>query len=645
MKRIIYLVTVLISAVSMASCSDWLELKPRDKISGEDLFKDPAGVKAYMANIYARLPIEDFATSITNLRSNDGSWDSFYPSMIGDEGVYTSPYWFSEWNFTWSDYDLIRNILELEEYVPDLEVSVQEKEYIQGEIAFCLAYCYFALTKRLGGMPILREPIDYDPDLQKMFRPRDKEIDCWNYVMEKCDEAIEYLPDTFDGESGRANKWVAYALKSRAALYAGSYAKNWNKVPLSGEAVEQEVVGLKPEHAPAFYKQCIEASEAIIKSGRFGLYKPNPANPDEAAANYQHLFETPADALASSPTECIWIKWYDEPGGTYKGHSYDVWLNPNQTRGAWGYGGFMSPILELVDLYEEYSPDGVRESAPMRTKNVQDPLTQDINVYGSFTAPCGFDPSADYIHYDSPLDAFANKDARLHATAILPMSTWKGTQIIIQGGIIDQDGNAILKQNGSAVGKDGKTYYAYGSDDFNQYSGYDEPHQGSQGGFLFKKFLQESIDVPANVNRGTNDWIEFRYAEILLNYAEAVASIDDATAEQKALAAESLNAIRHRAAHTDNIPLTLQNVLDERRIELAFENKRIWDLIRLREFNYLNNYRRKDLIPVLDLREDPPKYIFLRADVEDVDRSFRNYWYYRALWQPLENGLLPQPTN
>lgn len=643
MKKYILTIVLAIASLGFTGCSNWLDLEPRDSISGEMLFKEPEGVKSYMANLYARLPIEDFACTVGSLHGNDGGWNSMYPMMMCDEGVYTSPWWFDNWSFGYTDYGFIRDVLVLQETIPNLDITEIEKQHLMGECAFNLAYSYFAMTKRLGGMPILREPIEYDPVREHMYRQRNTEKECWDYVMEQCDIAIENLPDEFEGQSGRANKYVALALKSRAALYAGTYAQNFGKVMFSGEAIDKEIVGLKPEYAQHYLDECIKASEELINCGKFGLYKPHPANPEEAADNYQHLFETPADALAESPTEVIWMKWYDEPGGVGMGHDYDVWLNPNQTRGNWGYGGFMSPVLDLVDLYEEYDNDGIRQSAPIRTKNVVDPKTQDIDVYGSFYAPCGFDASADYIHYADPTEAFKNKDARLHATAILPMSTWKNTKIVIQGGVIAPDGTPIIKQYGGAYGLDGKYYACYGSDDYNQYSGYDEPHQGSQGGFLFKKFLQEKKQVPAGICRGTNDWMEFRFAEILLNYAEAVASSNTATGAQQALAAKCLNDIRHRAAHTDNIPLTLQNVWDERRIELAFENKRHWDLFRLRQLDKIDQIYRKDLIPVLDLRMDPPQYIFLRADVEEIMRTTRKDFYYRALWMPLENGLIPQP--
>lgn len=61
-------------------------------------------------------------------------------------------------------------------------------------------------------------------------------------------------------------------------------------------------------------------------------------------------------------------------------------------------------------------------------------------------------------------------------------------------------------------------------------------------------------------NSVTTPFIDIRLAEIYLNYAEAV--VESGKGDQNK-AAMLLNAIRHRAAHKDNIPLTLENVLKD----------------------------------------------------------------------------------
>ena len=105
-------------------------------------------------------------------------------------------------------------------------------------------------------------------------------------------------------------------------------------------------------------------------------------------------------------------------------------------------------------------------------------------------------------------------------------------------------------------------------------------------------------------NSVTTPFIDIRLAEIYLDYAEAV--IESGKGD-RAKAATLLNSLRHRAAHKDNIPLTLENVLKERRVELAFEGKRFWDMVRRRDNHiFYNSGMRSALVPMIDLRTDTP---------------------------------------
>ena len=131
-----------------------------------------------------------------------------------------------------------------------------------------------------------------------------------------------------------------------------------------------------------------------------------------------------------------------------------------------------------------------------------------------------------------------------------------------------------------------------------------------------------------------------RYAEVLLNYAEAVAEsgLGDPT-----LAKTCLNETRHRAGFVKEIPLTLENVLRERRAELSFEQTRAWDLIRRREFDdKFNNTRRTALAPVLDLRT--MKYIFVRKYARNCNgKTFPDQAYYHSIPGTGSNGLVQNP--
>lgn len=75
-----------------------------------------------------------------------------------------------------------------------------------------------------------------------------------------------------------------------------------------------------------------------------------------------------------------------------------------------------------------------------------------------------------------------------------------------------------------------------------------------------------------------NDWIVTRYADVLLMHAEAIMGSNSSTTDVTALS--SFNAVRTRAGIPSVTTLTKDLLLQERRIELCFENNRLYDLIR-----------------------------------------------------------------
>ncbi len=625
----LYRKILFIALIGLVGCnSDYLELEPTDKVSADDLFSSPEGVKTFMANLYYQMPIEDFNSTPDNgisWNTGDANNNGHFPIIITDDacgsqrddidhGGYVSFYWWNE------GYKLNRDINLLFSIIPDLEISQEEKDALTGEAAFMRAFTYFALAKRYGGVPIITEIADVK-DSVSLFTPRSTEKETWDFVMENCDLAASLLGEG-DGTRRRGTKWAALALKSRAALHAASVAKFWNRAPLSGPAKDAGYVGMDASVANHYYEECIKASEEIIKNSPFTLYKSDPASPEEAAENYREMFEDPNRSFE----EVIFLKGYTLEGVDL-GSNQDNWGNPAQTAGAWPHPGRFNPTIEFVDIYEDYSKPG--QDAPVIT-------TED----GRYLNYDGYDPHRKYLEFDSPLDIFANKDARLYATTILPSSIWKDTKIIIQGGYIEPNGRAVIEQK-AHVKVNGTTYYTYGASTGKLYSGFD-PAGGNytRTGFLFRKFLNSQYVPKLGWNYSTTDWIEFRLAEVYLNYAEAVVESGSGDA---GLAEEVINKIRHRAAHKTNVPLTLENVLRERRVELAFENKRYWDLIRRREYHtaFSNRYRHS-LVPILDLRTK--KYIFVRKRILNTNpHTFREAWYYKAIPGIGSNGLVQNP--
>ncbi len=99
-------------------------------------------------------------------------------------------------------------------------------------------------------------------------------------------------------------------------------------------------------------------------------------------------------------------------------------------------------------------------------------------------------------------------------------------------------------------------------------------------GYYLRKFIDETIVNPSQENQGNSPWIFIRYAEVLLNYAEAMYYLGN-----EAVCREYLNMVRKRESVrmpdiTESGTALLKKLQNERRIELAFEEHRWFDVRR-----------------------------------------------------------------
>lgn len=654
MKKIISCISITIMALFSQACQDFLEIQPLDRVPGSQLFSDPAGIITALATVYNKMPMEDFNyepgegfnfhVRDNPNRNSNGGWSInglTDDALVGinthggyQPGTNLGSYW---------DYQGIRQVNQFMETVAGLPADIlseNDRKRLTSEAHFVRAYIYFTMARRYGGVPLVTAVQSLNDDLAV---PRSTEKATWDFVLNECDLAIENLPTATASRDGayRATKWAAYGLKSRAALHAASVAKYWNNAPLTGDAVTAGLVGGMTEtDANNYYLQCINASKEIIDNSGRELFKPNPASVEEATKNLQAMFETPEVA----EIEIIFKKAYIDGSATSEqGHSTDLWFLARQVKvGTKTQSSRYMPTLDVIEIFEDYTDNGNGLSATLKTR--EDGVEDDVVLY-----PREMNISKPFIHYDNQYDIFKDKDARLHAWILVPGSVFKGTLINMQGGLIAPDGTKNIFTTNSVVGLDGITYYGYGSESTEGYSGFakqgQEDENYSQTGFALRKFLQEAKTVNGTDFSSTQSWIDMRLAEIYLNYAEA--TIESGQGDP-ALAHKYLNAIRKRAGHMDEIPATLSNILKERRVELLFENHRYWDMIRRRTFHTVfNKDSRGALVPILDLRENPPKYIFLRSvshlDRDAGGRTFNPRSYYLSIPGVATNNLIQNP--
>jgi len=164
----------------------------------------------------------------------------------------------------------------------------------------------------------------------------------------------------------------------------------------------------------------------------------------------------------------------------------------------------------------------------------------------------------EYIGAPDPGNPYANRDPRLNASIVVNGSTWNSR-------VIDQS--------------------AEGSDDMTKAN-------TSRTGYYLKKFMTDNLNLVTG-QTAQHLWPLYRYAEVLLNYAEAMNEVygpDGGTSDGYTLTAkEALMQVRKSAS--TNLPAIIttnkdefrQAVKHERRIELAFEDHRYWDLIRWKD--------------------------------------------------------------
>src|SRR5699024_2618510 len=102
----------------------------------------------------------------------------------------------------------------------------------------------------------------------------------------------------------------------------------------------------------------------------------------------------------------------------------------------------------------------------------------------------------------------------------------------------------------------------------------------TETGYYVRKFVNEEITNPSSSNISQTPWPFFRYAEVLLNYAEAMYELGD-----EDTAREYLNMVRSRPSVdmpdvTESGEALFDRIVNERRIELALEEHRWFDVRR-----------------------------------------------------------------
>lgn len=467
-----YLTIGLMATTMLASCADILDKKPLTEISDNDLWSDPALLKAFVNSRYNQVGVngaESMQSSIVD--ETELTWlrgcetHNFARLSPTDLGRMNGAWWGWDnrsWSTKWTNISNCNIFFERVDNVGFTDET--EKTKLVGQVRFIRAFEYWDLIARWGAMPIITKSFSINDREEIVGQKRNTYKECIDFLVSELDQAAKELPANWSGDDyGRATSVAALALKSRILLYAAS--------PLMNEDVKIPEVGYTTPEPDRWQKAAKAATEALdaAQTAGYELYNLN----GDPSKNYQLIF---MDNTAANK-ETLFARMGTSSADGESISSCDQYNNPN------GYGGWGGncPLQELVDAYEVVK-DGVASKF-------------------------------DWNNPEEKANPYANRDPRFYATILYDGAKWM-TRNVETYFDVDNNGTII------GGGKDTK----FGNDSWN----------ASPTGYNMKKFMDEGYALNS-WNFCARNWIHLRMAELYLNKAEALYHIGDEEGAREAL--------------------------------------------------------------------------------------------------------------
>ena len=235
MKKIFNYTIAIILGLGLCSCDKLFDSLEGDltRMSEEDMISSTAGLERLLSDVYNSIPMDAFNTKDEN--TTLASYSKKCDYSIDVTGF---------WNYT-KMRSINYFIQQLDEALEKEYISQSERDEMMGEALFARAYCYFAMVRRYGGVPIVTVPLDdkYDGDKNEgLYIPRSTEKETWDFVISELDKAAELLPEDRGAGNYRATKWAALGLQSRVALYAASVSKYWSKETIPSYEIDRRSI-------------------------------------------------------------------------------------------------------------------------------------------------------------------------------------------------------------------------------------------------------------------------------------------------------------------------------------------------------------------------------------------------------------------
>lgn len=565
----------------MASCSDFLDVDPRNKISDAAVWSNVDLANAALNDCYTYVEGENengvpFSSYTDDVYHRTGYATEVYTMGTVSCDNYNVGFSEARGNTWYFYYKAIKQVNELLENIGKVPASgnteTTKKKQIEGQAYFLRAFFYHQLYSLYGRVPLIYHTFDIDSQWEQTRAPMDEVADS---ICKDCDRAADILPVKYasSDDFGRATKGAALAVKARTLLYKASplfgtpskerwqAAADANKAVIDLNAYSLPSVSNADEYAALFYD--VENPEIIFEK----LY--NTKDPEGGVLNY--LFQAPMGAFAG-------------------GHGWSVWL----------------PTYQAADVYE--NADGSKfEMKDVKEYSIKKAEVTDAGVvYNNATIQA------------TTQSPYVGRELRFYANFIYDGSKWGYGDDNREIGVFEPGEEGVKGGNSSALNTD------------------DEYWNATKTGYYMKKFLNPAYNTDQEDEVDTTPWIFFRLAEIYLNYAECQMELGN-----KAEALKYINLVRQRVGLPAATGKDLRAEYEyERRVELMFEGQRFFDLRRWKKMP--ETYSGDNLptaMKIYKMKDGTMLYTHDKTVLQQ--RSFRDAMY----WMPVPRYELNKCPN
>lgn len=538
----------LVSAFTMVSCVDMLNLAPENQIASETMWTTESLCDKGMAGLYKNF----YKTNLSRVQLRYNDFDGInrqgWMGMEFQSDMFSENYplraltdatksanefvvWY-EWRWTYT------SIHQCNDAIANLHkagMSQEKYERYLCEAKFLRAWCYTRLNKIYGGVPVYLEPISE----KECTRGQSTQADVWDVVIKDltdCIDCVNFPDNTLASNYGKPSKGAAYALRGMAYIFSELEGK-WAKAAADFEKVAECGYGFwEGEYADFFYPKNEKSKEMVFPlqySEEIG-FCDNLQLLMGARDNFDGWSNlTPAPAFVDyfQKADGTAFNWAEVPG-------FEKWneLTPSQREVY-----FLRDGIKTESKWTEEQKGKLKE----RIKKIGQSVFEEIYLNDGNEARVRL--------------AYADRDPRLKQIVLTPYEpydTYKGPA----------DNNGKIQ-----IGKQWRwPFLVEGNDGGDLYIG------AAQERYLYKKFNFNKPEDLIDRLRCHLDWPLIRYTDVALLQAECYINLGELVK-----AADIINVVRTRAhmpAVTVGSPEEMMEALRyERRVELCLEGHDYFD--------------------------------------------------------------------